>query len=84
MKIFEDNVLKICGGIHPPSGVQRKKSIFCGYCGKYIIFERKFGIIGKPVKNLTNSYNIVKNVCEMQLGEICKQICGGFHPPRVG
>ena len=30
MKIFEDNVLKSCGGIHPPppSGLHREKTIF--------------------------------------------------------
>ena len=56
MKIFEDNVLKSCSGIHPPPPLgspQRKDNILQLFC-EIFIFVHKFGIIGKPVKNLTN------------------------------
>ena len=82
MKIFEDNVLKSCGGIPPPplGSPQRKDNILQLLC-EIFIFVHKFGIIGKPVKNLTNLYMIVKNFCKMQLGEIYKQMWWIPPPP---
>ena len=38
MKIFEDNVLKSCGGIHPPPP-PLGSPIFCNYFAKYLFLS---------------------------------------------